>query len=379
VGVLSSVMAYLLVSPSPIDPCIITLSPLESTLDLKDGLLDGANLLFLNYNRTVGVFPSPLRAEAFEEDEEGGFYSGLGDGRIVYIKNNGGTPPSFSMETIIRTGYSSIHCGKAEYEYMCGRPLGLHIHPTRKTLFIADTLGLLELDLKTKTLNVVLKDYQGSPIIFANSIAISQEGIIYFTDSSTKYPRSRVLLDFLEGCPNGRLFSYDPETKNLTKLLDSLYFPNGIQLTPKEDALIFAETTQTRIMKYYLKGPKQGVLEAIVKNINGFPDNIKYSAKSQLYWVGLSPRTLEILFRLPIWMRIQLSKIDIESILKYYPTQEGMAIAIDENGNVVKTLYSPKGILCYLSEIVEIDGFLLVGSWRNDFIGLVDIRGTQNA
>lgn len=48
----------------------------------------------------------------------------------------------------------------------------------------------------------------------------------------------------------GRLLSYDPETGSVKVLLDSLYMPNGIVLSPDESFLLLAETSIGRILKY---------------------------------------------------------------------------------------------------------------------------------
>lgn len=50
----------------------------------------------------------------------------------------------------------------------------------------------------------------------------------------------------------GRLLSYDPRSKTVTVLLDSLYMPNGIALSPDEDFLLLAETSIGRILRYRL-------------------------------------------------------------------------------------------------------------------------------
>lgn len=48
----------------------------------------------------------------------------------------------------------------------------------------------------------------------------------------------------------GRLLSYDPVTGSVKVLLDSLYMPNGIVLSPDESFLLLAETSIGRILKY---------------------------------------------------------------------------------------------------------------------------------
>ena len=48
----------------------------------------------------------------------------------------------------------------------------------------------------------------------------------------------------------GRLLTYDPESGRLAVLLDSLYMPNGLALSPDEDFLLLAETSIGRILRY---------------------------------------------------------------------------------------------------------------------------------
>lgn len=50
----------------------------------------------------------------------------------------------------------------------------------------------------------------------------------------------------------GRLLSYDPRSGSVTVLLDSLYMPNGIVLSPDEDFLLLAETSIGRILRYVI-------------------------------------------------------------------------------------------------------------------------------
>lgn len=50
----------------------------------------------------------------------------------------------------------------------------------------------------------------------------------------------------------GRLLSYNPQSGSVTVLLDSLYMPNGIVLSPDEDFLLLAETSIGRILRFGL-------------------------------------------------------------------------------------------------------------------------------
>lgn len=48
----------------------------------------------------------------------------------------------------------------------------------------------------------------------------------------------------------GRLLSYDPGTGRVSVLLDGLYMPNGVVLSPDERFLLLAETSIGRILRY---------------------------------------------------------------------------------------------------------------------------------
>jgi sugar lactone lactonase YvrE len=60
------------------------------------------------------------------------------------------------------------------------------------------------------------------------------------------------------GSPSGRLMVFDPRTNTSKVLLEDVHFANGILLSSEEDHLIFAETLQYRILRYWLKGRKAG-------------------------------------------------------------------------------------------------------------------------
>lgn len=48
----------------------------------------------------------------------------------------------------------------------------------------------------------------------------------------------------------GRLLSYQPSTGRLAVLLDGLYMPNGVVLSPDERFLLLAETSIARVLRY---------------------------------------------------------------------------------------------------------------------------------
>lgn len=76
--------------------------------------------------------------------------------------------------------------------------------------------------------------YQGTPFKFLDNFDVAADGKIYMTDASLKYEQHEFFMDIFEGKPYGRVYVYDPQTKATELLLDNLYFPNGIQVSPDQ-------------------------------------------------------------------------------------------------------------------------------------------------
>lgn len=99
----------------------------------------------------------------------------------------------------------------------------------------------------------------------------------------TSYQRgvNDFLKEYIETQPRGRLFSFNEKTNELKLLLDGLYFPNGITLTPSKDALLVNENTLARIIKYHLSGDKKDTSE-LFANLPGFSDTIRLTPQGTL-------------------------------------------------------------------------------------------------
>ena len=76
-------------------------------------------------------------------------------------------------------------------EPICGRPLGLKFNPTDCNLYIADAyFGLLVVEQNGGVAKQLATSAEGVPLNFTNALDIdSQTGMVYFTDSSTRFQR----------------------------------------------------------------------------------------------------------------------------------------------------------------------------------------------
>lgn len=89
---------------------------------------------------------------------------------------------------------------------------------------------------------VLTDEVEGRKLKFADGIDVAKDGMIYFTEASYKYNLSQFIFDILEGKPHGSLMSIDPVSRETKVLARDLYFPNGLQVSPDQNSVIFCET-----------------------------------------------------------------------------------------------------------------------------------------
>uniref|UniRef100_A0A653EAD2 Gluconolactonase n=1 Tax=Pseudomonas marincola TaxID=437900 RepID=A0A653EAD2_9PSED len=182
------------------------------------------------------------------------------------------------------------------------------------------------------------------------------------------------LLDLLEARPWGRLLSYTPSSGKTQVLLKDLYFANGVALSAKEDFVLVNETYRYRITRYWLKGDKAGEHEVFIDNLPGLPDNLE-GDRAGTFWVALpSPRKsdADFLHQHP-WLKAQIAKLPRAMWPKATPY--GLAIAIDEQGQIIQSLHDTSGShLRMITSVKPVGDYLYLGSLENDRIGKLKIR-----
>ncbi|MCK5134217.1 MAG: SMP-30/gluconolactonase/LRE family protein [Bacteroidales bacterium] len=156
-------------------------------------------------------------------DSQGHVYGGTQDGKIMCLLPDG------KLETFAETK---------------GRPLGIQFDKNENLIVCDAYKGLLSINRQGK-IKVLATSADGVPFKFTDALDISSDGIIYFTDASSKYVQNEYLYDLLESKPHGRFLSYDPATGQIKILLKNLYFANGVALSQQEDFVLINETTVT--------------------------------------------------------------------------------------------------------------------------------------
>ncbi|KAK5895864.1 hypothetical protein CgunFtcFv8_009521 [Champsocephalus gunnari] len=369
-----AVGVYLL--PSPIDPKPHVLKgpppALEGPLAVNTLLQKGRRLF-------AGKLHGP---ESFTADEEGNVFTGTVDGKLWRIA------PDDSLTLLTHMGQDLPECGSStDYEPVCGRPHGVRMD-RHGQLIVADSyLGLHSVDPKTGEKTLLLANSErcaaGVPFAFLNGLEISsQTGIIYFTDSSSRWGRRHVTLEVIELNSLGRLLSFDPQTGSVTVLLGDLYMPNGIALSPDEHFLLLAETSIGRILRFWLKGPKAGTKEVVMDNMIGYPDNIRRSDHGT-FLVGITtprfrkitPPFLDMIAPYPAVKRF-LAKVIPLSWYRVLLPRYALVLELGSDGRLVGSLQDPEARLTWaISDVFQHRGRTYLGSTDLPFLPVLEGGG----
>lgn len=296
-------------------------------------------------------------------DSRGRIYTGTSDGKIIRItlKANG-------QETIeIFAEVAGTH------------PLGLRFDSQENLIVAGGKKGLLSVNPEGKVTSLVT-EAEGISIRFADDLDIARDGIIYFSDASTKFNEVDSPYgwpyDLLEAKPYGRLIAYNPKTETTKVLLKDLYFANGVTLSQNEESVLVAESFRYRIKRYWLTGVKANTWDYFAENLPGIPDGIMSDRKGVI-WIAMNlPRieSLDWLHRQP-FLKNQLAKLPVQIWMGGTLWLEGLAdgygfvAAANQQGNIVRTLQDPTGKLLMLSNAVPEEDYLYLGTLFGNQIG----------
>lgn len=342
VGVMALLLGFLLLWPVPFDPVA---GPKRAATPAGSGVFAKNNKLAEADMRVAGIGP-----EAVAFDQQGRLYTGLSGGDIVRFDAAG------NRQKLANTG---------------GRPLGLKFD-AKGDLIIADAAKGLIAMRPNGSIRALATDYQGERMKFVDDLAIASDGKIYFSDASARHEYGHDIVEVFERRPSGRLFVYEPESGALTLLLDNLYFANGVALSADEDFVLVNETYEHRVMRYWLRGPKQGTADVFVENMPAYLDNITSAPDGGFWLAGVAARTADLDALVPrpfmrkiIWRVMQLTGANPAAMHSY-------AIKLSADGNVLTSLEDDSGHVYMMTSVIEHDGKLYLGSLINDKIGAID-------
>ncbi|KAI4334154.1 hypothetical protein L6164_018879 [Bauhinia variegata] len=340
----------------------------------NDNLLQKSEIKFLNQvHGPESVAFDPLGR---------GPYTGVADGRVLFWNGQSWTDFAYTSPNrseLCNPKENATPLSYVKTEHICGRPLGIRFDKKTGDLYIADAyFGLMKVGPEGGLATSLATEAEGVPLRFTNDVDVDTEGNVYFTDSSTKYPRRNFIQLVFSGENSGRVLKYNPVTKETTVLLRNLQFPNGISLSKDGSFFVFCEGSIGRLRKYWLKGDRAGTSE-VMAILPGFPDNVRVNEDGD-FWVavhcrrnmysylnGIYPKLRKFILKLPIPTKtqflLQIGGKPHAVVLKYSPEGKLLQILEDSQGKVVRAV----------SEVEEKDGKLWMGSVLMPFVAVYNL------
>lgn len=281
-----------------------------------------------------------------------------------------------------------------------GRPLGYHFDHDGN-LIVCDSLkGLLKYDYTSGVISLLATHVSwnspinpGTPITYANDLAIAADGTVYFTSCTDIIPPLNALgfwdtfrawfLGLMQGLPKGRLLRYDPRTKEAHVIAKGFYYANGVALSPDDSYVVMAETDMIRAHKIWVKGPKAGQSEVLIDQLPGMPDGVDASPTGG-YWISLVAPAPPFKSRLlTAGMRHPL----VRGLAAWLPPRLrpalrswGAVVKVDGRGQVMEFLQDPDGskvatVSAVNEETTAHGSRLWLGNLVGSYVSYIDLDG----
>ena len=229
-----------------------------------------------------------------------------------------------------------------------GRPLGLKAG-LDGALYVADSFRGVMRWTGPGTVEPLVSEIDGAPVVYANQLDVGQDGTVYFSNSSDRFDPETMggtkptsILTIWEQSDTGYVARRAPDGTT-QKIADGFVYTNGVALSPDEDFLLIAETGRARVHKLWLTGPNAGQREVLLDNLPGYPDNIEAQGDGTYWMAFASPRVpTEALMPYPFLRKVIWR---LGPMVRPAPIHRGMMVQFDGDGTILRTLQDPDGRL----------------------------------
>ncbi|EGG14467.1 strictosidine synthase family protein [Cavenderia fasciculata] len=313
----------------------------------------------------LGSYEGP---ESIAINKQGDIYFSLKTGEIRYIKHKdvhvgttGTASPSHSVVVV-------------------GRPLGIFFDQDENLLIADSVKGLLRLNKNTNILEILTGQFNGTQkLTFVNDVACATDGMIYFSDSTTLAPILDKAGDWntyipsiftcFSGQPAGKFLSYNPKTKITKVLIEKIAYSNGVTLDQEENSVFVCESATSRVLRYWIKGVNAGKSQVFIDNLPGYPDGIRMGDDGKLYIAifGMRSKIMDFLSPYPMIKRLGIR------LPFLFPKPHGVpmvVIADPKSGDILGSLQGSQSKLKVITNVVERDGVVYIGSLIGNVIGV---------
>tara|TARA_R110000796_G_scaffold210523_2_gene326723 strand:+ start:478 stop:1581 length:1104 start_codon:yes stop_codon:yes gene_type:complete len=334
-----------------------SLSPvawLPPTMPKLEGVLTENELLRTTERIDLGGWFGP---EDIAVDNQGNLYCGVHisktdftDGRVLKIDSSGKV---------------SVFSNSGSWV------TGLHFDSNQNLIACDLERGLISIDQNGTIKTLASEDENGNKFLIPNDVDIAKDGIIYFTNTSSKvtFSNKHIWKLLMEAKPDGGFYSYDPKTKRVKTLIDGTYFGNGVAVSQNDDFVLMVDLAKYRIIRYWLKGDKKGTQDVFLDNLPGFPNGISRRLDGS-FWLGFSTKrdkSLDEIHPKPLVKKIVYG---LPSFLQPKAVPYGMLMHLSSNGKIIKTYYDTTGeFVAEATSVEEHNGYLYLGGDVSGHIG----------
>jgi len=272
------------------------------------------------------------------------------------------------------------------YARIGGQPLGMAFDADGALYVCVGGMGLYRVT-PARVVEKVTDETNRSPLSviddsrlrLADDLDIAPDGRIYFSEATVRYEMHEWPTDSLEGRGNGRIICYDPRTGKTTTVLRNLIFPNGVALASDGQSILFAESWNCTIKRYWFDGAKQGQTETVIAGLPGYPDNINRASDGH-YWLalmGMRSPSFDLAMRKPAFRRRMSKQLPGDEWLS--PNiNTGCIVKFNEKGEILETLWDLGGANHpMITSMREHRGYLYIGGISNNRIGRLKLEGAD--
>jgi ribose transport system permease protein len=162
-------------------------------------------------------------------------------------------------------------------------------------------------------------------------------------------------------------------------VLRNLIFPNGVVLASDRESIIFAESWNCSIKRYWFDGNKRGTTETLINNLPGYPDNINRASDGN-YWLalmGMRSPAFDLAMRKPGFRRRMSKQLPGDEWLS--PNiNTGCIVKFNEQGEILDSLWDLGGVnFPMITSMREHRGYLYIGGISNNRIGRYKLEGAD--